>query len=135
MRTAACTTPCCSSLVTAGSSPLQFLLKGVHSVEHMVRPPNGCCSVSTHTTHTSRPQVWNHTFFWESMKANGGGAPTGKLADAINASFGSLDEFKVRLAGRSSALATAAATAGVQKCPRNAAATHLGCCPRCCARG
>ena len=40
-------------------------------------------------------QVWNHTFFWESMKPNGGGAPTGKLADAINASFGSLDEFKV----------------------------------------
>eukprot|EP00879_Flechtneria_rotunda_P001514 GHRR01001671.1.p1 GENE.GHRR01001671.1~~GHRR01001671.1.p1 ORF type:complete len:178 (+),score=70.54 GHRR01001671.1:35-535(+) len=39
-------------------------------------------------------QVWNHTFFWESMKANGGGAPTGKLADAINASFGSFDEFK-----------------------------------------
>jgi Fe-Mn family superoxide dismutase len=38
--------------------------------------------------------VWNHTFFWESMKPNGGGAPSGKLADAINASFGSLDEFK-----------------------------------------
>lgn len=41
-------------------------------------------------------QVWNHTFFWESMKPNGGGAPTGKLADAINASFGSLDEFKTQ---------------------------------------
>lgn len=39
--------------------------------------------------------MWNHTFFWESMKPNGGGAPTGKLADAINASFGSFDEFKV----------------------------------------
>jgi superoxide dismutase len=41
-------------------------------------------------------QVWNHTFFWESMKPNGGGAPSGKLADAINASFGSLDEFKTQ---------------------------------------
>jgi superoxide dismutase len=41
-------------------------------------------------------QVWNHTFFWESMKPNGGGAPTGKLADAISASFGSLDEFKAQ---------------------------------------
>lgn len=41
-------------------------------------------------------QVWNHTFFWEGMKANGGGAPTGKLADAIAKSFGSFDEFKVR---------------------------------------
>ncbi|KAF6252922.1 iron-superoxide dismutase [Scenedesmus sp. NREL 46B-D3] len=41
-------------------------------------------------------QVWNHTFFWENMKPNGGGAPSGKLADAINASFGSLDEFKTQ---------------------------------------
>jgi hypothetical protein len=40
--------------------------------------------------------VWNHTFFWESMKPNGGGAPSGKLAEAINASFGSLDEFKTQ---------------------------------------
>jgi len=40
-------------------------------------------------------QVWNHTFFWEGMKPNGGGAPTGKLADAIKSSFGSYDEFKV----------------------------------------
>lgn len=41
-------------------------------------------------------QVWNHTFFWESMKPNGGGEPTGKLADAIKASFGSFDEFKTQ---------------------------------------
>jgi hypothetical protein len=40
--------------------------------------------------------VWNHTFFWESMKPNGGGEPTGKLGDAIKASFGSLDEFKTQ---------------------------------------
>ena len=39
-------------------------------------------------------QVWNHTFFWSCMKPNGGGAPTGKLADAINAKFGSYDAFK-----------------------------------------
>jgi superoxide dismutase, Fe-Mn family len=37
---------------------------------------------------------WNHTFFWESMSANAGGAPTGELADAINAAFGSFDAFK-----------------------------------------
>jgi superoxide dismutase len=43
-----------------------------------------------------RQQVWNHTFFWESMKPGGGGAPSGKLADAITASFGSLDEFKTQ---------------------------------------
>ncbi|MBX9676369.1 MAG: superoxide dismutase [Fe] [Methylotenera sp.] len=39
-------------------------------------------------------QVWNHTFFWSSLKPNGGGAPTGALADAINAKWGSFDEFK-----------------------------------------
>jgi superoxide dismutase, Fe-Mn family len=39
-------------------------------------------------------QVWNHTFFWNSMKPNGGGAPTGDLAAKIDASFGSLDKFK-----------------------------------------
>ena len=39
-------------------------------------------------------QVWNHTFFWNCMKPNGGGAPSGALADAINRKWGSLDEFK-----------------------------------------
>lgn len=39
-------------------------------------------------------QVWNHTFFWNSMKPNGGGTPKGALADAINAKWGSFDEFK-----------------------------------------
>lgn len=39
-------------------------------------------------------QVWNHTFFWSSMKPNGGGSPSGALADAINAKWGSFDEFK-----------------------------------------
>jgi len=39
-------------------------------------------------------QVWNHTFYWNSMKPNGGGAPTGKLAERINKDFGSFDAFK-----------------------------------------
>ena len=39
-------------------------------------------------------QVWNHTFYWNSMKKDGGGSPSGELAEKINASFGSLDEFK-----------------------------------------
>ncbi len=38
-------------------------------------------------------QVWNHTFYWQSMKPNGGGLPTGDLADAINRDFGSLEKF------------------------------------------
>ena len=39
-------------------------------------------------------QVWNHTFFWNCMKPNGGAAPTGALADAINNKWGSYDDFK-----------------------------------------
>ena len=39
-------------------------------------------------------QVWNHTFYWDSMKPNGGGQPAGALADAINAKWGSFDKFK-----------------------------------------
>jgi Fe-Mn family superoxide dismutase len=39
-------------------------------------------------------QVWNHTFFWNSLKPNGGGAPAGALAAAINAKWGSFDAFK-----------------------------------------
>ncbi len=37
---------------------------------------------------------YNHTLFWESMSPDGGGEPTGELADAITATFGSLDAFK-----------------------------------------
>jgi superoxide dismutase, Fe-Mn family len=36
----------------------------------------------------------NHTMFWENMSPDGGGEPSGELADAINAAFGSFDQFK-----------------------------------------
>jgi Fe-Mn family superoxide dismutase len=39
-------------------------------------------------------QVWNHSFFWNSMKPGGGGGPSGDLAKAIDRDFGSLDGFK-----------------------------------------
>jgi Fe-Mn family superoxide dismutase len=38
-------------------------------------------------------QVWNHTFYWQSMKPKGGGQPNGKLKDKIQEDFGSLDTF------------------------------------------
>ncbi len=40
----------------------------------------------------------NHTMFWQVMGPNGGGAPTGKVADAINGAFGSFDKFKEEFA-------------------------------------
>ncbi|MCC6630239.1 MAG: superoxide dismutase [Chloroflexi bacterium] len=39
----------------------------------------------------------NHTLFWQIMGPGGGGAPSGALADAINSTFGSFDEFKTRV--------------------------------------
>jgi Fe-Mn family superoxide dismutase len=43
-------------------------------------------------------QVWNHTFFWNSLSPNGGGAPSGALGDAVNAKWGSYDKFKEEFA-------------------------------------
>jgi len=43
-------------------------------------------------------QVWNHTFYWNSMKKNGGGEPSGELLDKINEAFGSFDAFKEQFA-------------------------------------
>lgn len=39
-------------------------------------------------------QVWNHSFFWNCLSPNGGGAPNGPLIDAINKKWGSFEEFK-----------------------------------------
>ncbi|MFO1415134.1 MAG: superoxide dismutase [Burkholderiales bacterium] len=42
-------------------------------------------------------QTWNHTFYWNSLKGNGGGQPTGRIAQMIEASFGSFENFKKEL--------------------------------------
>lgn len=43
-------------------------------------------------------QIWNHTFFWEGLKPNGGGKPTGKIADLIDRDLGGYDKFKTDFA-------------------------------------
>ena len=43
-------------------------------------------------------QIWNHTFFWNSLSPKGGGEPSGALADAIKAKWGSFDDFKTAFA-------------------------------------
>jgi Fe-Mn family superoxide dismutase len=43
-------------------------------------------------------QVWNHTFFWNSLTPSGGGEPTGAIGDAIGESFGSYAEFRTQFA-------------------------------------
>lgn len=39
-------------------------------------------------------QIWNHTFYWNSLSPNGGGAPSGAIGDLIARDFGSFDKFK-----------------------------------------
>ncbi|MFT6408786.1 MAG: Fe-Mn family superoxide dismutase [Arenicella sp.] len=41
-------------------------------------------------------QIWNHTFYWNSLAPNAGGAPTGELAAAIDQAFGSFEEFQAK---------------------------------------
>ncbi|MFQ6604576.1 MAG: superoxide dismutase [Fidelibacterota bacterium] len=57
------------------------------SLEDIVREASG-------GTYNNAAQVWNHTFYWNSLSPSGGGEPTGALANAIASSFGSFDEFK-----------------------------------------
>ena len=46
-------------------------------------------------------QVWNHNFYWNCMKPNGGGKPTGKLAEHIEKDFGGFDAFRKQFAADS----------------------------------
>ena len=46
-------------------------------------------------------QVWNHTFYWNCLSPNGGGAPSGAVADAINSAFSSFDDFKAKFSDTS----------------------------------
>jgi Fe-Mn family superoxide dismutase len=48
-------------------------------------------------TFNNAAQTWNHSFYWNCLSPNGGGAPTGKIAEAIDASWGSFDKFKGEL--------------------------------------
>jgi len=57
------------------------------SLEEIVKKSSG-------GVYNNAAQIWNHTFFWNCMKPQGGGEPTGALADAINAKFGSYAAFK-----------------------------------------
>lgn len=48
---------------------------------------------STGGVFNNAAQIWNHTFYWNCLTPNGGGQPSGELADAINKAFGSFEEF------------------------------------------
>jgi len=49
-------------------------------------------------------QIWNHTFYWNSLSPQGGGEPGGDVASAINAGFGSFQEFKEKFTAAATTL-------------------------------
>ncbi len=59
------------------------------SLEDLVRSTSG-------GVFNQAAQVWNHTFYWHSMKPGGGGEPTGALKAAIDEAFGSFADFKTK---------------------------------------
>jgi superoxide dismutase, Fe-Mn family len=64
--------------------PLDELLKDLNSVPEAIRT----------AVRNNGGGHFNHSQFWQTMGPNAGGAPTGKLADAINSAFGDFDKFK-----------------------------------------
>ncbi|USX25563.1 superoxide dismutase [Fe] [Oxalobacteraceae bacterium OTU3CINTB1] len=70
---------------------LNNLIKGTEfenlSLEEIIKKSSG-------GVFNNSAQVWNHTFYWNSLTPNGKGAPDGALAEAINAKWGSFDKFK-----------------------------------------
>ncbi len=74
---------------------LNNLIKGTEldskSLEDIVKASSG-------GVFNNAAQVWNHTFYWNGLKPGGGGEPSGKVADAIQAAFGSFEKFKEEFA-------------------------------------
>jgi Fe-Mn family superoxide dismutase len=65
---------------------LEQLLKDLSAVPDAIRGP----------VRNNGGGHWNHTFFWNILAPKAGGAPTGKLAEAINAAFGSFADFQAK---------------------------------------
>jgi Fe-Mn family superoxide dismutase len=73
--------------------PLEALLRDLNAVPEAIRT----------AVRNNGGGHWNHSQFWKWMAPNAGGTPTGKLADAINASFGDVEKFKEQFAAAGAA--------------------------------
>ena len=69
------------------------------SLDDIVRESKGEAKVFNNAA-----QTWNHTFYWNCLSPNGGGQPSGAIADAIKNSFGSFDTFKEQFSDKSATL-------------------------------
>ena len=70
------------------------LNKLIEGTEFADQPLESIIKKSQGGVFNNAAQVWNHTFYWNCLSPNGGGAPSGKLAELINAAFGDFEKFK-----------------------------------------
>ena len=70
------------------------LNKLVAGTEHEGKPLEEIITSSDGGIFNNAAQIWNHTFYWNSLSPNGGGAPSGDLGNAINDTFGSFEAFQ-----------------------------------------
>jgi Fe-Mn family superoxide dismutase len=66
----------------------------IAGTEHEDLPLEEVIRRASGATFNNAAQTWNHSFYWNCLSPTGGGAPTGKIAEAIAARWGSFDEFK-----------------------------------------
>jgi Fe-Mn family superoxide dismutase len=72
------------------------------SLEAIIAATNG--QASEKKVFNNAAQVWNHTFYWNSLAPKAGGDPTGKIKDAIDKSFGSFADFKTKFSDAAAAV-------------------------------
>lgn len=80
-----------AAYVNKGNELLQGTDLEGQDIETIIRKTAG--DSSKQAIFNNVAQVWNHTFFWHCMKPGGGGKPSGKIAERINADFGGFDKF------------------------------------------
>ncbi len=72
------------------------------SLEAIIAATNG--QASEKKVFNNAAQVWNHTFYWNSLAPKAGGDPNGKIKDAIDKSFGSFADFKTKFSDAAAAV-------------------------------
>ena len=68
----------------------------IEGTEHANKSLEEIIKTSSGGMFNNAAQIWNHTFYWNSLSPNGGGKPSGELASAIDAAFGSFEEFQAK---------------------------------------
>jgi Fe-Mn family superoxide dismutase len=76
----------------------------VEGTEHADKSLEDLIKTTSGGIFNNAAQVWNHTFYWHCLSPSGGGAPSGALAEAIDAAFGSFDEFKKQFSDKAATL-------------------------------